>query len=349
MVPPPYLVRRSLVTPAMFLLALVLTVVLLPLALVAALLVPLRLRWLDRPMRLFCFGYLYLALQVVGLTAALGQWCASGLGTRMSRPRWQGATYSLLGWLLTVVFRAARWLFRLSVVEDGQPAPPDPTLPVIVASRHAGPGDSFLLVYELVSGLRRRPRVVFKRTLLWDPLIDVLLSRTPNVFVGGEPTEVVTARIAATAAGMGRDDALLIFPEGGNFTPARRERVIEKLGAAGHVAAAQRAADLERLLSPRLTGLQAALAASPEADMLLVAHTGLDDIENLADTWRMVPLHNTLVVTWEAFPHAAVPRDPAELADWLGYQWQLMDTWVAQTSAEVEAADRENDGKVFGA
>jgi hypothetical protein len=147
---------------------------------------------------------------------------------------------------------------------------------------------------------------------------------------------------------MGAGDALLIFPEGGNFTPSRRERVIDKLNAAGHVEAAQRAADLERLLSPRLTGLQAALAATPEADLLLVAHTGLDDIETLADTWRMVPLHNTLVVTWEAFPHAAVPRDPDELADWLGYQWQLMDTWVAQTSAAVEAADRANDGKVFG-
>lgn len=348
MTPPPYLLRRALVTPAMFLLELALTILLLPVALVAVLLVPLRVRWLDRPARLFCFGYLYLALEVAGLTVAFGQWFASGFGARMSRPRWQGATYGLLAWLLSVVFRASQRLFRLSVVEDGQPAPPDPTLPVLVASRHAGPGDSFLLVHELMSGLHRRPRVVFKRTLLWDPLIDVLLSRTPNVFVGHEPTEAVTARIAAAAAGMGAGDALLIFPEGGNFTPSRRERVIDKLNAAGHVEAAQRAADLERLLSPRLTGLQAALAAAPEADLLLVAHTGLDDIETLADTWRMVPLHNTLVVTWEAFPHAAVPRDPDELADWLGYQWQLMDTWVAQTSAAVEAADRANDGKVFG-
>ena len=47
------------------------------------------------------------------------------------------------------------------------------------------------------------------------PLLDVLLTRTPNVFVrAGEPTAAVVERIGAAAAGMGPGDALLIFPEG---------------------------------------------------------------------------------------------------------------------------------------
>jgi hypothetical protein len=38
-----------------------------------------------------------------------------------------------------------------------------------VLSRHAGPGDSFLLVHQLLSVYQRRPRVVMKATLQLDP------------------------------------------------------------------------------------------------------------------------------------------------------------------------------------
>ena len=50
-------------------------------------------------------------------------------------------------------------------------------------SRHAGPGDSFLLVRQLLSVYRRRPRVVMKATLQLDPGVDVVANRVPNVFI----------------------------------------------------------------------------------------------------------------------------------------------------------------------
>ena len=50
-------------------------------------------------------------------------------------------------------------------------------------SRHAGPGDSFLLVHQLLSVYGRRPRVVMKAALQFDPSLDVLGNRLPNVFV----------------------------------------------------------------------------------------------------------------------------------------------------------------------
>ena len=63
--------------------------------------------------------------------------------------------------------------------------------PVIVLSRHAGPGDSLLLVHHLLTVYHRRPRVVMKAALQLDPGLDVVSNRVPNVFIrpqraGGE-------------------------------------------------------------------------------------------------------------------------------------------------------------------
>ena len=55
--------------------------------------------------------------------------------------------------------------------------------PLIVLSRHAGPGDSLLLIHYLLSVCERRPRVVMKATLQLDPSMDILANRVPNAFL----------------------------------------------------------------------------------------------------------------------------------------------------------------------
>ena len=63
---------------------------------------------------------------------------------------------------------------------------PGSTNAMVVLSRHAGPGDSFLLVHTLMDRDHlRRPRIVLKDVLQLDPLIDVYLNRLPNHFVHG--------------------------------------------------------------------------------------------------------------------------------------------------------------------
>ena len=61
---------------------------------------------------------------------------------------------------------------------DAYPGPP-----LLVFCRHAGPGDSFMLMHALMHWYDREPRVVLKDTLQWDPAIDVLLNRLPNRFI----------------------------------------------------------------------------------------------------------------------------------------------------------------------
>ena len=69
---------------------------------------------------------------------------------------------------------------------------------MIVLARHAGPGDSFLLVHQLLSAYRRKPRIVMKAALQFDPSIDVVINRLPHAFVHPHRT------VAGAAAGADR-------------------------------------------------------------------------------------------------------------------------------------------------
>ena len=97
--------------------------------------------------------------------------------------------YRLSRALLRVLYWFGSRYFALDMDRRGPELPGDDgdpetvEHPLLVLSRHAGPGDSFLLVHELLSWAGRRPRVVLKDTLQWDPMIDVLLNRLPMTFL----------------------------------------------------------------------------------------------------------------------------------------------------------------------
>lgn len=68
--------------------------------------------------------------------------------------------------------------------------------PVVVLSRHAGEGDSLLVLHELLCRHRRRLRVVLHQALRMDPLIDMLGRRLPNRFIdprGGDTEGEIAA------------------------------------------------------------------------------------------------------------------------------------------------------------
>ena len=163
--------------------------------------------------------------------------------------------------------------------------------PVIVLARHAGPGDTFLLLYGLLAYAGRRPLLVLKHALVLDPWIDVLLGRVPHSFI--EPDghgDQAVAQISDLTAGLGGCDALVIFPEGGNFTPGRRRRAIGQLRRHGLRSRATRAARLGHVLPPRPSGTVSAIDAAPQADLIIVAHTGLDHLDSAAAVWKGIPL-----------------------------------------------------------
>jgi 1-acyl-sn-glycerol-3-phosphate acyltransferase len=206
--------------------------------------------------------------------------------------------------------------------------------PVIVLSRHAGPGDSLLLVRHLLSVYGRRPRLVLKAELQYDPSVDVVGNRTPNVFVRPRETgeKIFTDEIRRLAGGLDRDGALVIFPEGGNWTPGRWRRGIRRLEQRGRGDLASRARRMPNLLPPRTGGALTAIAACPEADVIFVAHAGLDNLVSLGDVWRDLPVGQVVRARWWRVPFDEVPRqaDHEAQVKWLYDWWQRIDSWISE-------------------
>ena len=327
--------RRAVVAPA-FVVLTALIWVLLPVWLIAAFAISPSLPGRWRAPRLLWVVILYLTAEAVMLVVLFGWWLASGFGRRIRKPYWEGIHYDLVQGVMWVFFREAKRVLHLEIATDGPTPDAHPGRPLLVCCRHAGPGDSFILIHALMHTYAREPRVVLKDTLAWDPAIDVVLRRVPARFITPNPAagEDLETQIAALATGLDENDAFVIFPEGGNFTPRRRERGIERLRKLGLDRMAERAEAMTNVLAPRPGGLLAALDAAPAADVVLVAHTGLDHMLTVGDVWRELPMDKRIVMRWWKVPRAEIPADRDERIDWLYGWWERIDRWIDETRPE---------------
>ena len=333
---PPVWVRRLLIAPAVVLLAVALVTTLpiwLLIALAVSPLVPGRLR----VPRVVFLGIVYLVWDAAALIALAVLWVASGFGWQIRNATFQRAHYVLTGQFLRTLFWFARWSLHLAIdVVGTDPDTAQPGRPEIVVSRHAGPGDSFTLIHALVNWFAREPRIVLKATLQWDPAVDVLLNRLPNRFIspGRTGTATLEDQIGELATGLDHNDAFVIFPEGGNFTPRRRTSAIARLRARGLHDMAVRAEGLRNVLPPKPGGLLSAIEAAPDAGVIFVAHTGLDRMVSVSDVWRELPMDKRLVMRFWSVPPDEVPAGEQERVEWLYDWWARIDAWIEQHKPE---------------
>jgi len=335
------LLRRVVLAPLVVLLTVLLWVTL-PLWLIAAAALSPVLPGRWRALRLLWVAILYLTCEALLLVVMFGLWLASGFGWRLRTPYFEGIHYDLVQGVTWVFFRESRRVLRLRITTDGPAPDAHPGIPLLVCCRHAGPGDSFTLIYALMHWYSREPRVVLKDTLAWDPAIDVLLGRIPARFISTNPGpgEDFESHIAALASGLEENDAFVIFPEGGNFTPERRQRAIDRLHRLGMERMARRAEEMTNVLAPRPGGFLAALDAAPDADVVLVAHTGLDHLRTVADVWRELPMDKQLIMRWWQVPRAEIPEEREARIDWLYAWWERIDTWVEENRPEDLSSGR---------
>jgi 1-acyl-sn-glycerol-3-phosphate acyltransferase len=322
---PPRIVRRLVAAP--LLVAITLTVIVVaPLALLIGVVLA---RRRHRLLRVLAVAVTWLLMECAVLAAGFGLWVAGGR-TETYRDR----HYALCAWFLDRIHAVAARVLGLAV-EIQEPLNASADRPVVVLSRHAGPGDSFLIVHFLLNVYGRRPRIVMKSVLQLDPALDVVFNRLPNAFVpaGDAPRERVVAEITRLAAGIGRRDALLIFPEGGNFTPHRRLRAIRSLRRQGRRAEAERARRMTNVLPPHAAGSLAAIEAAPGADVVFVAHTGADDLLTARAIWRRIPMERPLRARWWRVPYEEIPEEDRER--WLYDRWETIDAWIDEHRPEM--------------
>jgi 1-acyl-sn-glycerol-3-phosphate acyltransferase len=327
---PPRWVRRTVLAPAVVLLTMAILATL-PIWVVLAIALSPILSGGLRLLRVLWLGCIALILESVVLGALLGLWIVAGFGLAVRTPPFQYLHYQLVGWYLRVLYREAARVLRLRVQIEGPN--PDEYLdrPLLVFCRHAGPGDSFLLINALVNWYAREPRIVLTERMQWDPALDVVLNRLPNRFIPGGGGAQLEHRISELATALDHNDAFVIFPEGGNFTERRRLAGIARLRGRGLHDMARRSETMRHVLAPHPGGVTAALAAAPDADVVWVTHAGLDHLYTAADIWRELPLRKPVQMRWWRVPATDVPRDEPTQIEWLYQWWQRIDDWIDTT------------------
>lgn len=294
-------------------------------------------RW--RPLRVVSFAVVYLGGESLCLLVCLVLWALSGAGWRLRTRPVVRAHRRALGVFLGALVTVARPLFGFRLqVEEPLRHPEDlisaeGAAPVLVLARHAGPGASFVLVRLLIARYHRDPRVVLKEQLRLDPAVDLLLTRTGCTWVRsgrGNGDEAVRT-VGATAAALRPRQALVLFPEGADWTPLRHLQAVARLRGHGRLREAQQALRMPHVLPPRPAGTVAALRAAPTADVLVFTHSGHDELLDAASTWRALPLREPLRMTWWRAASKDVPREDEDAAcAWLQRTWVDIDAWVAE-------------------
>ena len=342
-----YTLRRALIIPLMLGLAVVtaamLPVVALGQAIVTALLLlrgraP---RW--RALRLAAFAALYGACECATVLACLLLWTSSPVPRWRNEARWRVRHVWMLGSFLGTLLSMAQPIlgFRLRL-EKPRGATVDSGQPMIALSRHAGPGASFVLLHVLLREQQRVPRIVLKAQLRLDPTLDLLLTRIGCAFIGagGAGATDPTSAVARLAADLRPGDAMVIFPEGMDWTPRRHRLAVRRLRRKGLRAEAAAAAAMPNVLPPHPAGAFAALQAAPGSELAVFMHTGHDELLNAASIWRALPLQRELHMVWwnEPEPHVASQDD---FAAWLNDVWSRIDAWIEEQAAMADLTQQK--------
>jgi 1-acyl-sn-glycerol-3-phosphate acyltransferase len=195
-----------------------------------------------------------------------------------------------------------------------------------VLCRHVSLVDASIpaLLYQRIG---YRVRGVIMAELLADPGFDLLYARLGWVFIPrdtGPETRTVVARLGADLDGT---TAAVIFPEGRLFRPDVLQRAQARL-VASHPARARRLAGLRHVLPPRPGGVLALLDAAPDADVVVIAHVGLDRYPSLTHLARAVPLSAPIRAAAWRISRSDIPAHPDERIQWLDELWCRVDGWI---------------------
>ena len=121
---------------------------------------------------------------------------------------------------------------------------------------------------------------------------------------------------------------LVIFPEGTYATTRTRRRVLDSLRRRGEHGLLERAERLRHLLPPKPAGTLAMLRGQPEADVVVLGHTGLEGVADVGGLLRNLPLRGPVRVRAWVHRRHELPSDEEALAAWLQDRWEELDRWV---------------------
>lgn len=301
---------------------------LLPLLLVSDLVRGSRRAWA----RAYLMLVVYLSCEAVGIAASGWLWATS----RGDRAKFSDRNFRLQCWWANTQFRAALRIYNLTV--DVRGAETVALGPIILLIRHVSVFDNLLPAVFASNRDGIRLRWVMNRSLLRDPCLDIVGNRLPNCFVSGGRTdsEAEIAKVRDLAYGLGELDGVTIYPEGGLFSLAKRSRAIESLREREGEDAATRASAFENVLPPRPGGTLALIDAAPGVDVVVCAHSGLEQAASVPAILAGSLIGATLTIEFQRFAAASIPAEPVQRERWLFDRWSEVDRWVAHAQQPTD-------------
>lgn len=327
--PEPFGVRwkRRAVTIPTVLAATGATLVLLPLLAVAAAVYDLgRLRLRLPTVRALLFVAQYLINDSAEILVAPLYWLWAGFGTTLDSPASIDRHQRVQRWSIDVLARRAERLLGVTVVTDADTDAALQAGPLIVLCRHVNLLDSSLPSL-LLQKRGFQVRGVVMAEMLADPGFDLLYGRLGSVFIPRDQGSEARQAVSGLGASLSGQAAAVIFPEGRLFRPELLQATLSRL-TARDPERARRLASLRHVLPPRPGGVDALLDAAPHADLVVIAHVGLDPYPRFADLCRALPLDHPMRVTAWRHPRSTIPATTIERTAWLDTQWQALDDWV---------------------
>lgn len=253
-------------------------------------------------------------------------WVVAGFGTKLDEPASITRHQRLQQWSIEVLARRAERLLGLRLDIDPASIAALAPGPVIVICRHVNIVDASLpaLLYQR---LGFRSRGVIMAELLADPGFDLLYSRTGSVFIPRDNGPEALALVRKVGEEVDSTTAVVIFPEGRLFRPERLERASARLRTENPDRAA-RLSSLRHVLPPRPAGVLA-LIESITADVVVIAHVGLDQYSSFTDLAKAVPLRDPIRISARRVRRDELPDGARQQIAWLDEQWLILDDWIA--------------------
>lgn len=278
-------------------------------------------------LRLYGVALQYLFNDSVEIVLAPALWAAAGFGTRISSRSSQRRHARVQRWSIDVLARRAEQLLGIRVEVAGADALSP--APAIVLSRHVSLADASLPVLLYGPEVGYDARGVIMAEMLTDPGFDLLYGRLGSVFVDRDRGDDAQRAIRRLGEGLDDRSVAVICPEGRLFRPVALERALARLEQTDPVRA-ERLGGLRHVLPPRPGGVLSLLDGAPDADVVVIAHAGFEEVPSVAELSRRAPLDQAIQVAVRRVPRAQIPDDPDGRVKWLDEEWLLLDQWVEQ-------------------
>ena len=232
---------------------------------------------------------------------------------------------------------------------DGLPLPAADR-PVVMLLRHSGPLNFHLAALLVCHALERGMLSVGRSLPGRDPAVGILTRPLKVELIRWQDNGPVRAMrlLIRHSRDLTPREVLAYFPEGVNMTAAGRRRVLAELDRTDPQRAVW-ARQLRYVLPPVVAGGARVLGEATGADVLVVGHTGLEDLlggtVDIGYPPRPDRHDHRVHLTWWHTPAEDVPREPEAAAAWLDARWSAMDEWIAEKrdGAKGEPASRAGE------